>query len=450
MTGVIAVLVAVSTVAVYEFYARPASPPLPVAWTVPTSCGDCTVATSNHTLFVLGLLNQSSHGASNYSISAYNFSTGALLWRSPAFTIWEIGGFVGSGSTFFVNRDTLTFVDQGEKVTVPGYGTQAPGFCSFFILEWNATSGQYLGTSRTDSPYSCPAIAYVAHDQGWLSLAYLGSWPSTSNLTVQTFSEPKHSNTYRAWSERLDLGTPRGSDFIPDYFFLMTDGDVVISTTLGSNLTTVLNGTTGGIEWVGPLPEWFIPSFSPYILNEPKNLLTSSTGLYYIAQNGSTVTLRSFNLTSHSSVTVTELIGVSALWSDLTRTPSGHFLVTDLADRTYSCYTSGGAFLWNRTLSVQVTGGTSTPELAVPFPIGSGELFLAFQSFAEGVEGKSTVTTTTPFLLVSESDGDVEWHSSYTFSWSGGYGPEWYVPRLSSGPSLLYQFNQTLSVADLG
>ena len=446
---VVTAVVVIATVLALSLVPRPPTSAFPPGWILPGTC-QCTVAIGAGQVYDLNFLNGSPDPSSaNYSITAYNLKSGHPAWTSGPFSTDSASGLGTPETHFFEENDTLTLVVSSYQLTATGQSFNSTRYCSVYVLEWQASSGEFGGGYRSGEGPFCPEIVSVASDGGWVTVASV-SGQAPANLTVETFPELGSSLAYASWIRSFPEPGLSQFGFLEMGQVFMTRGLVVVVTGEAGNLTRVLSGSNGSVQWQGILPDRFVPDLSgPFSYNIPRNVAVAGPLLYYVAQNGTNVSIRSFDLTGHTPALVATSNRLSALFTDLTVGPSGELLLSDSNDSTYWAYSPAGHPLWNTTLTLRFTGGSAWALLVDPIVVGDHALFLSLGGLQESFSGKGSVTTTTPFELVDGSTGVVLWSSTYQSTWDGGNPPSWYLPVSASGPYLLYLFDGTARISDI-
>ena len=450
--ALLAIGVAVSVIgaSVYVLTTEKTPQVIPVAWNLPNRCYQfCQFASDNTTLYSLVSLN-SPEGlipglAAYYSLQAYQWSTGRLLWSVANFTMWGVAE-PWAPPAVFVYGGTVVAVFLADGEWVPGQpggpewlGTQF----STFVLEWNASTGAFLNQTHYAIYPGWPAEWAVTESDGWIATA--APLVGTSyNFSVQTVPVPGNKTTYAEWDQTVHVGTlPSEGCLLPDPQIFISAGTVSLWASGGEGLTTILSGTTGSELWQGPVTGW--PSLESDEYGCPfANVVGGPSGLYYI-QNGTFPHVDLFNPLTRASSPVANLSGTSVYGDELSLLPNGELVVTDSSHDTYWAFSPAGVRLWIKTLNLSIVSSPYGFSVwgfnAPPVLLGTGTLFL-YTVFSGGSgSGNGTVDYNLPFEVVNDTTGTPVWSSSYQGSLCYGPCPSLatvYTPVIGSGQYLVF------------
>jgi hypothetical protein len=407
------------------------------------------------------------YGDTNYSLEAFNLSTGAQLWSPVTIYVAQAFGMFGTAiqnrPPLFIDHDTLSFVVAGsaEQVTGQTGVSNQPG-CVAYVLEWNASTGAFLGAHRTGPLGSCIAFLYATEDAGWITVAWfaeVGSAPT--NISVETFPEPNPSPLYAAWTDRVAIG-PDNWEGWPIFPLTMGGGKITISEMAGNNTTAVLNGLTGTVLWQNPLTGWVATGDNLDLVNYFNNVALDGGNLAYISESDSIAYLSELNLSTFTSYRLAALpiSGYAIDVTELETVGGGELVATDAATHTYFAFSSSGQALWNRTLSITETSGAYGDyvqgALYEPLIMGGNELLgTLFQDEAGGPGVNFTIGYSVPIQVMNGTTGEITWQTSYTstidISQPASPPPDGYFPIAGVGDYLVYQhgLSGALSVARL-
>ncbi len=467
---VLAVTVVVSVVgaSLYYIFEPKTSSVLATAWSMPRACNPCGVAINAQDVYRLTLANESEYGDTNYTVEAYNLSTGASAWPSVSVFIeagfGEYEGTFGTIAPLFANNNTLSLVLAGEGEWTTGQSIPVNlTYCAIFVFEWNATTGSFLGAQRTGDIGGCLTFVAATQGAGWIVVDWIPSnqYPVT-NISIATFPEQSPSSQYAMWSRYISVG-PLSWEGWPLFPLTIGDGLITISEMGGNNTTAILGGSSGDSLWEGPLPMWLAAGDNPFgTVGYFDNVVQAGGCLDYIAKNGSYGDLMSFNLTTHSSSLLSGIpvSGGQLDTTELSIEPSGDLTVTNPPNGSYYVYSATGRPLWSTQIGLTVdsapSGGSVGGIADEPLEMGGGYLFVTiFEDFSScsGPTGSTcSFTFTVPLLVLNGSTGAVLWQSSYTSSFIMGNpgpstAPALFLPVLAQGQHLVFLHGLEISIA---
>lgn len=416
----------------------------------------------------------------NLTLEAYNLSTGASAWTSvPVFVRAATGQFWSGNNrmgVLFADEDTvsLVVVGTGEWTTGQSAAISLPS-CAIFVLEWNASTGAFLGAQRTGSLGNCFPYVGAIQGDGWIVLDWGPptnvTWNSTTwnattwHVSLATFPEASPSPQYGTWNRNLSVGpvvcgTASGYCW-PEFWLTIGRGLVTITEVNGNHTLAVLEGSRGSLAWQGQLPAGPNPLGTGNALGMIGYGVRAGVDLDYIGVNGSERYLMSFNLDTFVASVVDTLSFLGWSFPSLQVTQNGELLVTDSSSRTIYVYSSTGELLWSRQMAFVVTGESPntnvTGWLSPPLELGGGYLLVNVGWISSGESGPPNATFyaifTMSLLLLNGTSGAVAWQFSYSASMSGQIGsanetmPVLYTPVLAQGQYVAYWFGQNLSIA---
>jgi hypothetical protein len=462
------VVMAVAGTSLYYILEPKTSSVLPTTWSMPGACDQCGVAITAQDVYRLTLVNESEYGDTNYTVAAYNLSTGASAWSSVS--VFIQAGFGQYESTFgiiapfFADNNTLSLVLAGKGESTTGQPIPVNlTYCAIFVFEWNATTGSFLGVQRTGDVGGCLTFVAATQGGGWIVVDWIPSdqYPVT-NVSLATFPEQSPSSQYTAWTRNVSIGSLSWEGW-PLFPLTIGDGLVTISEMGGNNTTAILDGSSGGTLWEGPLPMWLAAGDNPFgTVGYFDNVVRAGGSLDYIAKNGSYGNLMSFSLTNHSSSLLSRIpvSGGQLYTTELGIAQSGDLTVTDSANGSYYVYSARGQPLWltqiGLTVDSQPSGGSVSGIAYEPLEMGGGYFFVTiFEDYStcSGPTGSScSFTYTDPLLLLNGTTGAALWQSSYTSSFfMGNPGPSsspvQFIPLLAQGQHLVFLHGLEISIA---
>ncbi len=431
---------------------------LPIAWHLPDRCYQfCQFASAGGVLYTLVHLNHPygliANLATYFSLQAYDWSTGSVLWNVANFTVWGVG-VLGVAPALFVYGGTVAVVVSGDGEWVPGqfgppvwFGPQS----STFVFQWNATTGAFLDQNHYGAYYGGFDFWGASESLGWISAAVqpVGS----SNALIQSIPMVGHSGTYEEWNATVDLGDFPSSFCAPTLRVFQVAGMVSLWVSGGQSLATLLSGSNGTELWQGEIPGW--SSMATHTSGcQPENVAAGPSGQYYIGQNGSSAAIEYFDPVTQTSSTVVNLSGTNASMDGLSLLRSGELIVTDTLHDAYSAFSPVGAHLWTLGLDLTVrdyTGnvyGNVWGTVVRPVELGTNSVFLSLD-FEGGSYGcgrppcGGSIEFSLPMEIVNATTAAISWSSSYdSMLCVGGCGggPPSYTPEIgsNSGPFLVF------------
>ena len=443
---VVAIVACVVVASSYVLLSQKSTPVIPVAWSLPARCYQyCQFASDGTSLYVLVDLN-SPEGmiadlASYFTLQAYDWSSGKLLWSVANFTVWG----VWASTPVFVFGGTVAVVASGDGEWVPGQSGPPEWFgpqSSTFVFEWNASTGDFLNQSHYGTYYGGIAAWSATEAQGWIAVA-AGAYASP-NLSVQSIPMPVHSARYGKWVVNVNPGTLPSNFCGPVLHVFLAAGTLSIWATGGASLATVLNGSTGVTLWQGIVAGWSSVE-SEYSGCLPMNVVSSASGLYYVGGNGMNAAIDLFDPANQLTSTVVNLSGTNVSGDGLNLEPGGEFVVTDTFHDTYSAFSFSGVPLWSRGLNISVVSSTGLGQVFAstvrPISLGPDSLFLFLEFSEGGMSGNGSIEYNLPLEAVNATTGSLLWQSAYTNTMCsgscGGAGSEIYWPVIGAGSYLV-------------
>lgn len=430
---------------------------LPLAWHLPDRCYQyCQFASAGGVLYTLiqqsqpaGLLEDL---ATYFSLQAYNWSSGSVLWSVANFTVWGLW----ASTSLFVNAGTVAVVVSGDGEWVPGQngppvwlGTQS----STFVFEWNASTGDLLNETHYGSYASGIGFWGVSESQGWIAVADAAGGSSTA--LIQSIPMVDHSGTYDEWNATLNPGSLPSSFCDQTLRLFQVGGVVSLWVTGGQGSVTVLSGSNGSELWQGEVPGW-----SSMVAEtegcQPESLAAGRSGLYYLAEVGGSAAIEHFDLANQTSTPVVNLSNVNATLVGLSLLQAGELAVTDTQNNIYSVFSLAGAHLWSLGLNITVGaysgdgyGANVWGTVVQPVELGVGSLLLSMEfsgggQSCSGLPCNGSLGYSLPMDVVNASSGRVSWDSSYETSVCFGpcsSGLSIYAPVIGSafGPYAVFE-----------
>ncbi len=460
----VGILVAGATV--YLGLGHAPTPILPTLWSMPDACNSCGVTANQHDVYRLWVDNDTRYGNTNYTLAANNLTTGAPAW--PAITVFvrqDFGQYeatIGENAPFLSDSDTVSLVVYGTGEWVTGQ-TEAVNYSAFsiIVLEWNATTGAFLGVRATLAETYALADVYAIQSDGWLVVAWLvGIAPA--NISIETFPEASPGSEFSSWMTNISVPDYNWSTW-PLLPLTAGPGGVTVTVLQGNGTTFLLSSVGGAVLWEGETPQLYSGEGYLGTVEYYNDVTRIDNSLYYLASNGSSLSVMQFDLASRVFSSVTGSLPVEPSYfasTELETDGAGDLIVTDAWNATYMAFLPSGRELWTdhiflSTISVPSTGGLASLGFE-PVEIPGRGLFTAlFQdaAWASGQTGSSfTFTFSCPLQLLNETTGVATWQSSYVASFIlGNPGPSTqpvlYLPVLAIGPDLVYLAGQSLGVA---
>ena len=452
--AVAAVLVATS---VYVLSNQGAESVLPVAWHLPDRCYQyCQLSSAGGVLYTLLRQNQPNgiiaDGATYFSLQAYNWSSGTILWSVANFTVW--GVWLSTPTALFVDRGTVAVVVSGDGEWVPGQGGPPVWFgpqYSTFVFEWNASTGLFLNQTHYGAYEDGIAYWGASESQGWIAVALASA--GSSNGLIQSIPMVTHSGAYSPWSATVDPGTLPSAYCGPAFRVIQVEGMVSLWVSGGQSLVTLLSGSSGTELWQGAIPGWSSMETNSSGC-QPESLAYGPQGLYYIERSGSGSAIELFNPTTHTSSTVASLSDTNASYDGLTLLQSGELIVADTLHDNYSAFSQTGTHLW--TLGLTITVGRYSGNgfaanvwgtVLQPVELGTNSILLSMTSGGGGQSCNDptcvgTLYYSLPLEIVNDSTAAISWQSSYQsntcFGGCSGAPPS-YAPVIGSGSYVVFE-----------
>ncbi len=422
---------------------------LPVAWRLPDRCYQyCQFASAGGVLYTLARQNEPSGEIANlatyFSLQAYNWSSGSVLWSVSNFTVW---GLWWNPPALFVSGGTLAVVASADGEWIPGQseppvwsGPQA----STFLLEWNASTGAFLNETHYGS-YGITGFWAATESQGWIAVAAAPA--GSSAAVVQSIPMVVHSGSYVSWNTTIDPGTLPSSYCGSGLRLFEVGGTVSLWVTGGQGIVTLLAGASGTQLWQGPVPGWSSMMTATGGC-QPVDLAVGLSALYYVGEVAAGAAIELFNPTTHTTSVVTNLSNTNATSGGLSLLPVGELVVTDIRHNTYSAYSPSGAHLWTRGLNITVGIYTGNGYAASvwgtvvrPVELGTGSMLLSMvieggSVSCSGLSCTGALGYSLPLEIVNDTTGQTLWQGSYDSAecFGGCSGaPPVYTPLIGSG-----------------
>lgn len=443
---------------------------LPTLWEISNGCSQCGVAANHHDVYRLIPDNESIYGDTNYTILANNLTSGASAWPlTTVFVRQDVGmyqGTLGEIAPFFADNNTVSLVvyGSGERVTGQPGPVDLGGF-GILVLEWNASSGSFLGVRSSLTEALGFTFVAAAQSDGWLVVDWVTAVAPT-DVWVETFPEQSPGSQLSMWEQNVT---------IPAYAY-NTSGWPLLPLTVGAGLVTVTilqaNGTTavlsgagGTVVWEGETPFLYGAGASQGTVGYYDDVTRIGDYLYYFGTH-TTLSIMRFDLLTHQvteTVPALPVVPVQFPSTELESDHAGDLIVTDAWNGTYYAYAPTGERLWTDHIALSVTSEPSTGWMGAlafePVEVSDQYLFTALFEDESSVSGPTNSSYTfdysSPLQLLNETTGDASWQTSYSASFTmGNPGPTTqplqYAPLAAEGPDMIYlygPFGPTLGVA---